>query len=66
MIAASGYQTKRELKGAVGELLGYQETSMFGAEFEPNGRNTLVGPSAYERKWYATVTCEGGRIVKVA
>lgn len=65
MMAARGYRTKKELKGAIGQPLRYTETSMFGAEFKRDGVNTLVGPSAYERKWYANVTCRDGVIVKV-
>lgn len=65
MMAACGYKTKKELKAAVGQPLSYTETSYFGAEYTPNGRITLVGPSPYERKWYATVTMKDGIIAKV-
>lgn len=64
-LAARGYKSKKELKEAVGQPLKYTETSMFGAEFNADGKNYLVGPSATERKWYAEVWCEGGNIVKV-
>ena len=44
-----------------------QETSMFGPEYKGAGRYPVVGPSPYERKWYATVTVDdGGKIVKVS
>jgi hypothetical protein len=59
------YKTKAELKAAVGEPLRYGETSIFGREFDPNGRFAVVGPSEYKRKWYATVTMINGRIAKV-
>lgn len=65
MLAARGYKTKAELKRAVGHQLHYSETSIFGPEYSPTGENTLVGPSAYERKWYATVKCEQGIIKSV-
>ena len=65
MLAASGYQTKKSLKESVGKKFNYTEISMFGAEFRPTGDNTVVGPSPYERKWYAIVTCKDGEIVKV-
>jgi hypothetical protein len=65
MLAAT-YKTKKLLKAAVGEPLRFQETSMFGAEYTPNGKFAVVGPGAYERKWYAQVTMENGLIKKVS
>lgn len=66
MLAASGYKTKKDLKAAVGKLFQYEETSAFGVEFKPDGENAIVGPSARDRKWYATVTCMGSVIMKVS
>lgn len=66
MLSVNGYKTKKDLKASVGKQLRYVETSMFGAEFRPNGSNTVVGPSAYNRKWWANVTCENGIIKKVS
>lgn len=61
------YPTKKALKAAVGQPLEYIETSLFGEEFKPNGRNTVVGPDPYrKRSWYATVDCKDGIIVKVS
>lgn len=65
MLATRGYRTKKDLKGAVGQPFHYTETSMFGPEFRATGENTVVGPSAYERKWYAIVKCEQGVIKSV-
>lgn len=65
-MAAAGYRTKKELKGSIGKRLGYRETSMFGNEFKPTGTNVLVGPSEYERKWFASVVTQDGIIVKVS
>ena len=65
MIAANGYKTKKELKASIGHYFRHTETSMFTDEFKANGRNTVVGPSAYNRKWYATVTCVNSIITKV-
>ncbi len=59
------YKSKKELKQSVGMPLRYVETSMFGNEFKPDGKFCVVGPSPYERKWFATVTMKGGRIAKV-
>ena len=60
------YATKKLLKEAVGKPLRYVETSMFGPEFKSNGKFCVVGPSPYERKWFAEVTMENGLIKKVS
>lgn len=62
---AAHYKTKKELKASVGKSLRYEETSMFGAEYRENGKFAVVGPGAYERKWYAQVTMKDGKIAKV-
>jgi hypothetical protein len=60
------YPTKKALKEAKGTQLRYIETSMFGTEYDPNGRMTVVGPDPYtSRKWYATVECKDGIIMSV-
>lgn len=64
MLAAS-YKTKKSLKESVGKPLRYVETSLFGKEYTPDGKFCVVGPSPYERKWYASVQMEGGLIKKV-
>ena len=64
MMAAS-YPTKKALKAAIGQPLRYVETSLFGAEYRPDGVLTVVGPSPTERKWYAQVTMADGRIKSV-
>lgn len=65
MMGAS-YRTKKDLKAAIGKPLRYVETSMVGAEYRPDGKFCVVGPSPYERKWYAEVTMENGLIKKVS
>tara|TARA_R110002124_G_scaffold182184_1_gene349643 strand:+ start:199 stop:396 length:198 start_codon:yes stop_codon:yes gene_type:complete len=60
------YKTKKELKASIGQSLSYEETTMFGVEYVSNGKLTGVGPSPYIRKWYATVTLEDDKIVKVS
>ena len=65
MIAAAGYKAKKDLKAAIGQPLRYSETSLFGTEYKENGSFSVVGPSAYDRKWYATVTMKDGKIEKV-
>ena len=64
MIAAL-YKTKKLLKESVGKRLVYQETSLFGSEFKTNGEFPVVGPGAYDRKWYATVVMKDGIIEEV-
>ena len=59
------YKTKKALKESIGERLKYTETSVFGPEYTKDGDITGVGPSPYDRKWYATVTMENGIITKV-
>ena len=60
------YKTKKALKESVGQELNYEETSMFGAEFRADGDFPVVGPGAYERKWFALVVMENGLIKKVS
>lgn len=63
---AANYPTKKALKESVGQRLKYTETSMFGPEYTPNGRFAVVGPSPYQRKWFAQVTMKDGLIAKVS
>ena len=65
-LAASGYKPKKALKECVGQPLGYCETSCFGPEYKSTGSFAVVGPSAYERKWFATVTMKDDKIAKVS
>lgn len=62
---AARYPTKKALKESIGQKLKYQETSVFGPEYKSNGTFAVVGPSPYERKWYAEVTMQDGLITKV-
>lgn len=59
------YPTKKALKASVGQPLRYEETSIFGPEYKANGTFCVVGPSPYQRKWYAEVTMENGLIRRV-
>jgi len=58
----ANYTFKRVLKAAIGERLSYTETSLFGAEYVKDGKVVVVGPSAYNQKWYAEVTMRNGLI----
>lgn len=59
------YATKKALKESVGKPLMYNETSMFGIEFLPNGKFCVAdyGP---KRSWFAEVTMKDGLIHKVS
>jgi len=59
------YKTKKLLKESIGKQLLYTETSLFGNEYKDNGTFCVVGPSAYQRKWFAEITIENGLIKKV-
>lgn len=64
---AALYPTKKALREAIGSRLRYQETSIFGKEYPPEGTGkvTCVGPSPYRRKWYAEITLTAHIITKV-
>ena len=63
---AANYKTKKELKAAIGQPLRYTETSLFGPEYRADGSFAVVGPSPYDRKWFAEVTMQNGIIKKVS
>ena len=58
-------KTKKELKSKIGTVPNFIETSLFGPETVQNGTVYVVGPSPYDRKWYAQVTIKNGLIEKV-
>lgn len=64
-LAAAGYKNKKNLKESIGQPLNYEETSMFGPQYLSDGQFSIVGPSAYDRKWFARVTMKAGLIVRV-
>ncbi len=67
MLAARGYPTKKSLREAKGSQFRFTETSLFGPEMPSNGTGTVtvVGPSPYERKWFATVKLDNFIITEV-
>ena len=68
MLSIYGCKTKKDLKARVGQLVSdlFVETSMFGPEFKGDGAYPVVGPSPYERKWFATVRVTDGKVSKVS
>ena len=59
------YPSKKDLKAHVGQPLRFEETSAFGPEYRETGKFCVVGPSPYNRKWYAEVVMENGLIKQV-
>lgn len=64
------YESKKAMKTYVGFRLRYTETSMFGAEYKPDGRLTVAHRPQVERgdggkEFFATVTMRDGLIAKV-
>ena len=63
------YITKKKLRESIGSPLRYQETSLFGEEYTPNG--TLVGSNRPSisgigtREFFAQVTMRDGLISEV-
>lgn len=68
MMSISGFKTKKALKERVKEgpldVAALVDTSMFGSE-KTDGTHAIVGPSAYDRRWYAEVTIKDDEIVAV-
>ena len=63
------YPSKKALKEAVGQPLRYEETSMFGAEYKPDGKIVVAGrphlSSLCKREFFAEVIMANGKIAKV-
>ena len=62
------YNTKKELKEAVGQRLRYTETSMFGPEYVSNGTITVAGRphiTGRKREFFAQVTVQNDIIMRV-
>ena len=63
------YPSKKELKANIGKPLRYIETSMFGAEYRPNGKLVVANRphiTGIGREFFAEVTMENGLIKKVS
>ena len=56
------YETKKQLKENIGDILLYNETSIFGQDYKSNG--TITGCNK-KRSWFANVIMEHDKIVKV-
>lgn len=70
MILLTGYASKKELKSAIGTKLAYQETSVFGPEFIPDGviyaaHRPILKVHPVGREFFAAITMKAGLIDKV-
>jgi len=65
MLGINGFNTKKELKNAIGTIPEFIETSSFGDEFKGDGTYSIVGPTPYNRKWFANITVKNRLIFKV-
>jgi hypothetical protein len=66
MMGIEGFETKKELKAAVGTKPQFIETSWFGKEYKGDGKYAVVGPDPYnKRNWFAELTIVEGLIHKV-
>lgn len=63
------YKSKKELKENIGQTLSYQETSLFGAEYTPDGEFVCSNRphiTGLGREFFAKVTMKDGKILKVS
>ena len=58
------YPSKKALKESIGKPLKYNETSIFGEEYNPDS-HFCVADYSPSRKWFATVYMKDGLINKV-
>jgi hypothetical protein len=65
MLGIEGFDTKKQLKEAVGTVPHFIETSFFGNQYEGDGIYTVVGPNPNVRNWFAELTIVDGLIEKV-
>ena len=64
----ANYATKKDAKAAVGQRLNYIETSLFGAEYRPDGVLTVAHRphiTGRGREWFAQITMRNGLIAQV-
>lgn len=63
------YNTKKELKEAIGQKLKFLETSMFGPEYSSDGTLTVAGRphiTGLKKEFFAQVVMKDGLITKVS
>jgi hypothetical protein len=62
MTMYANYKSKKALKEAVGRMLDYTETSMFGPEYKSDGQFVVTN---VKRSFFAQVTMKDNVIAKV-
>ena len=63
------YPSKKAMRESIGKPLRYIETSLFGAEYRPDGTLTVCNRphiTKVGREWFGNVTLSNGIIVKVS
>ena len=68
MTLIANYPSKKECKTHIGDRLDYIETSMFGAEYKPDGRLTVANRphiTGNGREWFGIITMKNGLIFRV-
>ena len=63
------YPSKKAMRENIGKPLRYIETSLFGAEYRPDGVLTVCNRphiTKVGREWFGNVTLSNGIIVKVS
>jgi hypothetical protein len=64
----ANYPTKKACRESIGKPLRYIETSVFGAEYKPDGELTVANRphiTRQGREWFGIITMKDGLIVKV-
>lgn len=64
----ANYATKKDCKASIGKPLRYTETSMFGAEYKPDGVLTVAHRphmTGRGREWFGQITLKDGIIIAV-
>lgn len=68
MTLIANYPSKKACKENIGQPLKYIETSIFGAEYTPNGTLTVANRphiTRQGREWFGRITMRNGLIAKV-
>lgn len=68
MTLIARYPSKKACKEAVGQRLNYQETSVFGPEYQANGTFVVCNRphiTRMGREWFGSVTMRDGKIARV-
>lgn len=59
MISVIGKKTKKALRESIGTAIRVNDPNIMG-NYTGNGEYAVVGPSVYDRRWYAVITVKDG------